>query len=128
MFPDIEILLVAYLKAQTGKRVVTDLPASDKLAAALPLYRVTRVAGEDRDYKLDHPIVDVDTYAADRAAASLLARQAHDFLCNHLSYEDSVQPTGVVTAVSTVVGPRWLPDTNPNLRRFQASYEVSLHA
>lgn len=128
MLPDIEILVIAYLKAQTGTRVVTDLPAADKLAAALPLYRVTRVAGEDRDYKLDHPIVDIDSFAVDRAGASLMARQAHDLLCNHLPYEDSVQPTGVVTAVSTVVGPRWLPDSNTNLRRFQASYEITDHA
>jgi hypothetical protein len=128
VLPDIEILVIAYLKAQTGRKAVTDLPAADKLAAALPLYRVTRVSGESRDYKLDHPIIDLDTFAPDRATASLLAREADDLLCNHLPYEHCVQPTGVVTAVSTVVGPRWLPDSNPNLRRFQASYEITDHA
>lgn len=128
MFPDVEILLIAYLKAQTGHRVVTDLPTGDALTAALPVIRVTRVSGEESDYRLDHPIVDVDVFAADRGGASTLARQVQDLLRNHLPYEDAVQPTGVVTAVGTVVGPRWLPDSNTNLRRFQASYEITLHA
>lgn len=127
MFPDVEILIVAYLKAKTGKRVVTDLPAGDDLMSKLPLYRVTRVSGEDQDYKLDRPIIDLDVFAADRATASLMSRQALDLLRNHLPREDSVQPTGVVTSVDTVVGPRWLPDANTNLRRFQASYEIVLH-
>lgn len=128
MFPDIEILIVAYLKAKTGKRVVTDLPAGDDLMSKLPLYRVTRVSGEDQDYKLDRPIIDLDVFAANRETASLMSRQALDLLRNHLPYEDAVQPTGVVTSVGTVVGPRWLPDANTNLRRFQASYEIVLHA
>jgi hypothetical protein len=128
MFPDIEILIVAYLKAKTARRVVTDLPAGDDLTSKLPLYRVTRVSGEDQDYKLDRPIIDLDAFAADRATASLMSRQALDLLRNHLPYEDSVQPTGVVTSVDTVVGPRWLPDSNTNLRRFQASYEIILHS
>lgn len=127
MFPDIEVLVVAYLKTKTGKRTVTDLPSVDDLAAALPLYRVTRVSGEDSNFRLDHPIIDVDVFAATRGTASLMSRQALDLLRNHLPWEDSVQPTGVVTAVETVIGPRWLPDPNPNLRRFSASYEITLH-
>lgn len=128
MFPDIEVLVIAYLKAKTGRRVVTDLPAADALTQALPLYRVTRTSGEDSDYKLDHPIIDVDAFAATRAEASQLSRAALDLLRNHLPFEDAVQPTGVVTSVGTVVGPRWLPDSNTNLRRFQASYEITVHA
>ena len=128
MFPDIEVLVIAYLKAETGQKVVTDLPAGDALAAALPVIRVTRVSGEDSDYRLDHPIIDVDVFAATRADASTLSRQVQDLLRNHLPFEDAVQPTGVVTAVGTVVGPRWLPDSNTNLRRFQASYEITVHA
>jgi hypothetical protein len=128
VFPDVEILVIAYLKAKMNRRVVTDLPAGDALAAALPIFRVARVSGEDQDYKLDRPIIDVDVFAATRSDASTLSRQAQTWLRQHLPYEDSVQPTGVVTSVDTVVGPRWLPDTNTNLRRFGASYEVTLHA
>jgi hypothetical protein len=128
VFPDIEVLLVAYLKAKTGKRVVTDLPAANDLASALPVIRVTRVSGEDQNYRLDQPIVDIDVFAATRGEASTLSRQAQAWLRQHLPYEDSIQSTGVVTAVDTVVGPRWLPDSNANLRRFGASYEVTLHA
>ncbi len=125
-FPDIEILLVAYLHTKTAKRVVTDLPAN--LDDILPVIRVTRVSGADRDYKLDRPIVDVDVFAADRAGASALSGQVRDLLRNHLPYADAVQPTGVVTSVETIAGPRWVLDPNINLRRFNASYEICVHS
>lgn len=125
MFPDIEILLVAYLKAETDKRVVTDLPAN--LDTLLPVIRVTRVSGADRDYRLDRPIVDIDVFATNRTGASTLARQVLDLMRDHLQRGGAVQPTGVVTSVETLSGPRWLPDPNPNLRRFSATYEVCVH-
>jgi hypothetical protein len=125
-FPDIEILLVAYLHTKTSLRVVTDLPAN--LDEILPVIRVTRISGADRDYRLDRPIVDVDVFAADRAGASALSGQVRDLLRNQLQYGDAVQPTGVVTSVETIAGPRWLPDPNTSLRRFNATYELCVHA
>lgn len=124
-YVDVEVLLVAYLKAKTGKRVLTDLPAD--LAEILPLHRLTRVSGADNDYRLDQSVVNVDTFAADRAQAYTLANAVRDVLRNDLPTVDAVRPTGVVTAVRTIVAPRWLPDSNPNLRRVQASYEVITH-
>jgi hypothetical protein len=124
VFPDIEQLLVEYLHGATTKRVLTDLPSN--LDQILPVVRVTRISGADDDYKLDRPIVDVDVYAADRAGAFSLARQVQALL--RFELPTSPRPGGVVTAVSTIVGPRWLPDTNTNLRRVQATYEFFVHA
>lgn len=124
-YVDIEVLLVTYLKAKTGKRVLTDLPAN--LDSILPVHRVTRISGADLDYRLDRPVVNIDTYAADRTQAAALATEVRDWLREHLQREDAVQPTGVVTAVRTIVAPRWLADPNTNLRRFQASYELITH-
>lgn len=124
MFPDIEQLLVAYLEDVLDERVLTDLPAD--LDEILPVVRLTRVSGADDDYKLDRPIVDVDVYAQDRAGAFSLARRAQALL--RFELPTVTCPGGVVTAVSTIIGPRWLPDTNINLRRVQATYEITAHA
>lgn len=124
MFPDIEQLLVAYLDEVLDERTLTDLPAD--LDQILPVVRLTRVSGADDDYKLDRPIVDVDVYAKDRAGAFGLARRVQALL--RFELPTVICPGGVVTAVSTIVGPRWLPDANTNLRRVQATYEVVAHA
>jgi hypothetical protein len=124
MFPDIEQLLVEYLTSVTTERVLTDLPAN--LDEILPVVRLTRVSGADDDYKLDRPIVDVDVFASDRAGAFALARRVQALL--RFELPTVTCPGGVVTNVSTIVGPRWLPDTNTNLRRVQATYELTAHA
>lgn len=127
MFPDVEVLLVAYLAAaDPSARVLTDLP--DDLESVLPVWQVRRVSGADRDYKLDRPIVDIDTWAADRTTAAQRAHQAHALLRGDLPHLHAVQPSGVVTSVETIAGPRWLPDPNTNLRRYSASYEICVHA
>jgi hypothetical protein len=124
VFPDVEQLLVDYLDGVLDERVLTDLPAN--LDDILPVVRITRVSGADNDFKLDRPIVDVDAYASDRAGAFGLARRVQALL--RFELPTVTCPGGVVTAVSTIVGPRWLPDTNTNLRRVQATYELVAHA
>jgi hypothetical protein len=56
-YPDVERLLVAYLGAALGVRVVTDLPAN--LQQILPLVQVGRVGGADDVVTIDHARVDV---------------------------------------------------------------------
>jgi hypothetical protein len=124
VFPDIEALLVAYLADRTGRRVVTDLPAD--LTELLPIIRVACGSGQDDTFRLDHSIVDVDVFGADRADASAAAGEVREWLLTDL--HTGRQPLGMVTGVRTVMKPRWLPDTNPGLRRFTASYEISAHA
>ena len=124
MFPDIEQLLAAYLNDVLDERVLTDLPSN--LDQILPVVRVTKVSGSDDGFKLDRPVVDLDVFAKDRAAAFSLARRVQALLLFELPTVTC--PGGVVTAVTTIVGPRWLPDPNTALRRVGATYQVFAHA
>lgn len=127
VFPDIELLLVAGLtslmQAQLGAngiRVVTILPAS----VSLPTLRVKRISGASRNIALDRPVVDFDVFTSNYGQSSLIARQASAAL---LALRGEILPNGVITNVNVVQGPRWLPDPDPNLFRFNASYEVFTH-
>jgi hypothetical protein len=128
VFPDVEVLLVAYLNSSLDVRACTELPAADQLNDHLPVVRIRRISGADRDYRLDRPVVDVDVFAASRPAAAALSGQVRVVLRDDLQYADAVQPTGVVTSVTTIVAPRWLPDPDTSLRRYSATYELCVHA
>jgi hypothetical protein len=123
MWPDVEAELNAWLEGQLGVVHVTDLPAD--LDDRLPLNQVQRVGGDDDSIRLDRALVDIDSYAADRAAASLLARRTRDALVVTLR---GVQTTAAVFGrVSTISAPAWRPYENPNLRRMGATYEIYFH-
>lgn len=129
LFPDVELVLIGGLTpvlqgilGDNGVRLVTKLPAQ----ITVPTIRIKRISGASRDITLDRPIVDFDTFWSDYGQASLVARQAQLAL---LSLRGKVLPvSGVVTNVNVIQGPRWLPDPNPNLNRFNASNEVFTHA
>lgn len=127
MHVDVEVLVAQWLTAQTGIRTVRELPA--EVETKLPIYQVTRVSGAPGDYKLDRPVIDLDSWGTDRDATSLIARQAENLMENHLPYADlaGLAEPAVVTAVRTVVAPRWLPDENTFLRRMNASYALVVH-
>ncbi|MEU6543876.1 hypothetical protein [Streptomyces sp. NPDC046859] len=123
MWPDVEAELVAWLKAQLNVRHLTDLPTN--LTEVLPINQVQRIGGDDDSIRLDRALVTVDSYAADRAAASLLARRTRDKLVNQLR---GVQTAAAVFGrVSTLSAPAWRPYENPNLRRMGATYEIYFH-
>lgn len=127
MFPDVEVLLVAYLNDQTGRRALTDLPAD--LEEILPVEQVTGGPGNDDGFRLDAATVDVDSWAADRSAAAANAEQVRGLLLDlrgqRLTGGGSV--TGVVTGAVTLTRPHWVPDPNPGLRRYTASYQIYAH-
>lgn len=126
VFPDVEVELVAWLKAQlgVGVRVCTELP--DDLDAELPAVKLQRTTGpDDPDGKLDQPLVDVDVYAATRGAASLLANQIRQLVRYQL--RNTVTAAVVFGAAETLAGPHWLPDDNTNLRRYNATYLIPFH-
>ncbi|WP_329521159.1 hypothetical protein [Spirillospora sp. NBC_01491] len=123
-YPDIEVLLVAYYKLKTGKRAVTELPAS--LETEVPVIQVARVPSPTA-YRLDRPQVDVSvwTLKSQRATCSALAQQVLNLTLTDLP--GPRRATGVVTAAAAVTGPHWLPDPNPNLCRYLASYQLAAH-
>jgi hypothetical protein len=127
-FPDAELILVAGLSpvlqqiyGDNGVRVVTILPAT----ITIPTVRVKRISGANRDIILDRPILDVDVFASTEGTSSAIARQ---ILASLYGLRGRSLANGVITNVNVVQGPRWLPEPNPNLFRYNASYEVFTHS
>lgn len=116
-FADVEALGVAYLKAATGARVVTDLPPT--LDDALPLIRVARGPGSD-DEVTDSPLLDVETFAASRGAARSLAEDVRTAM--RMLRGQSVNGY-TVDDVATASGPVFVA-YSPTVARYVASYRV----
>ena len=123
-YPDIEVLLVAFYKAETGRRTSTDLPAN--LEEVAPLIQVGRVPS-GAGYRLDRPQVDVNvwTLKAQRALCSQIAQQVLDLTTRDLIGQRL--PGGVVTAARVDVVPYRAPDPNPNVCRYLATYQLAAH-
>jgi hypothetical protein len=124
-FADVETLLVGWLSPHLGgMRVVTDTPSN--LANILPVVQVTRFGGSDRQVALDVANVDIDTYAASRHGAAELAERVRYALLFILPGQNN--DGVVVTRTDTIVGPSWRAYENTALRRFGATYQLTLHA
>jgi hypothetical protein len=123
MWADVEVELVAVLTARLGVRHLTDLPPN--LTEMLPVNQVQRVGGDDDGFRLDRALVDVDSYAATRAAASDLARRTREELV--LRLRGAKTDTVVFGRIATVSAPAWRPYENTALRRMGATYEIYLH-
>lgn len=127
-YPDIEQLLVAFYKDKTGKRAVTELPGNleEILAGNTGVIQVTRVPS-GAGYRLDRPQVDVSvwTLKTQRGLCSQIAQQVLDLTTRDLP--GPRRPGGVVTAASVDVVPYWVPDPNPNLCRYLATYQLAAH-
>ncbi|MFF5261366.1 hypothetical protein ACFY4C_20680 [Actinomadura viridis] len=123
-YPDIEKLLVAYYKAATTYRTVTELPAN--LEQVVPIIQVSRVPS-GAGYRLDRPVVDVSVWMlkTQRDACSELAR--HIAGLTEQDLPGPRRPQGVVTSAAVDVAPYWLPDPNPNLCRYLATYRLAAH-
>jgi hypothetical protein len=120
-----ESLVRGWLAEQfTPTRVVTELPAN--LGDVVPVIQVTRFGGSDDVIVLDNAHIDVDTFAATRDDARTLAEQVRTALRLHLP--GVTTGGGVVTSVTTMSAPRWVPYDNTNLRRFVASYRITIHS
>ncbi len=78
-------------------------------------------------YRLDRPLVDVSvwTLKTQRAVCSDLAQQIVDLTTKSLIGRRL--PQGVVTAASVDVVPHHVPDPNPNLCRYLATYRLAAH-
>jgi hypothetical protein len=101
-------------------RIVTELPG----AIAVPTIRIKRISGAQRDIIVDRPILDVDVFWTDYGTASAISRQITASL---LSLRGLKLMNGVISNVNVVQGPRWLPEPDPNLFRFSATYEAFTH-
>lgn len=121
--PDVELLLIGWQQPQfPAARWCTELPADITETTV----HVTRISGASRDVRVDRPIVDVDVYAMDHATS---VRVAAAIEANFRAARNVVVPdAGVLLSVTTVNGPRWLPEPNPDLRRRSATYQFHVHS
>ena len=111
----------------SGYRVVTELPANlATVVAATPVIQVTRFGGSDDLLVLDAANIDVDTFGLSRDAARSLGELVRSAL--RFNIVGATQDGGFVAAVSTINAPRWVPYDNTDLRRFVASYRITIRS
>jgi hypothetical protein len=122
-FPDVELELLYLLNPlEPDVRFVTVMPAEIKGTTA----RIHRVSGANRNIYVDRAIVDIDVFGlkTDVTSVSLAARAIQGDI---LSLFSAQSLKGVIQHVTTVAGPRQLPEANQALVRYSASYEISIH-
>lgn len=118
---DIEAVLAPWAEATFGAFSASETPAD--LEARLPVIRVERIGGADERFSL-HPTVAVDVFAATADEARTLAGRVRDallFLSGPLN-------GAVIKGVRCDSGPSRQPWANPAVRRWGATYTVSLRA
>lgn len=131
VLPDLDILVRAALTAGLPDASVWTLWPDD-WAARLPLVVARRVSGGADDPRfLDRALIDVQTCAADRTAASLLARRARAVLWDACANQFASTAAGgyLSRVVDEFGGPAELRTGNDALShadafRFQATYSL----
>lgn len=122
--PDVEsALMFALVPLHPEVRFVTVMPAGQlKMLTA----RINRVAGAERHF-VDTAIVDIDVwgFSSKPMDVSIAAR---DIQASIVGLMGQVVTNGVIQHVATISGPRAMPEVNQTLTRYNASYQVRLHA
>ncbi|WP_353943385.1 hypothetical protein ABII15_18225 [Streptomyces sp. HUAS MG91] len=125
-FPDVERLVVDFLKnrAELAGTTVDNRPPSG-FDGTQRVVLVSRTGGTwIDDLYLDHPIVDLEVYAADKTTAHTISLAAR--ACAH-ELQGTVYGTAAVTDVAEVEGPRWYPDYNrPAASRYLTRLQLSI--
>lgn len=130
LFPNVETVLTGWLASQLQAvysvtvRTCTETPAN--LATACPVVQVVKSTGTDLLGILDRPVVDIDCFQPARTDAETLSAQAHDLLLHYLP--GSVTGGAVFGLVNTVKSPGWMTYQDLDVRRYNATYEIYLHA
>jgi hypothetical protein len=125
-FPSAELMLIAQMgqvfSNEPTWRFCSSLPAT----IAGPTIRFKRISGAARNIRIDHPVTDVDVFSSDYGISDSVARQIEVALL--MTRGTQVLNLGVIQTVTVVNGPHWLPDPNKDLFRFNATYELHVHA
>lgn len=121
---DVEALLVSWLE-DTIEDVRASTETPPDLDDNLPWLQVVRISGPYDGFRLDQPTVDVAAFATTGPAASALAAQVQVLLHEQLARTKS--GTTVVSRVQTVTGPHFVPYDNPGMRRYEATYRLTVH-
>ena len=124
IFPDPETMLLQILAPQNpSMRFVTIMPSGDPTKITV---RIRRTGGTNVHIGLDRPIVDIDVFGL-KSQVGTVSAAARDIQSQILALMSATAPNGVIQHVSTMVGPRQLPEVNPKLVRYSATYELQTH-
>lgn len=122
---DIEQELITRATARFPDAVVRD-ELDNKLLSELPTIQITQIpGGGDDGLKLSRPIVDIDVYDVDRAAAIALAKDVHAWVTGELRGTSS--DTAVIGRTGCLSLPAIRPYENTSLRRAGGTYEIFCH-
>jgi len=128
-FPDIEsALMFALVPMEPSIRFVTSMPAGDLPKITARIRRASGSSGTGGAHiYIDRPIVDIDVWwkSSDAMSASIAARNIEADL---LSLSGARVTNGVFQRITVVSGPKSVPEANPNLVRYNASYEIRIHS
>ena len=131
MFPDVEVMLMYVLPPLNPSwRFGTKLPSGDPTKITV---RLRRTAGSNSNIGIDRPVVDIDVFGpkAQTGNVSVAARTIQSQMLSLMSVVvmgGGGTRVGVIQHVTTVAGPRELPEVNQNFVRFSASYELKIHS
>jgi hypothetical protein len=124
VFPDSEAVAVLWVRAAVEATVTTDLNGWQAGQARVV---ITRIGGVPSiAYRVDNPRLDVDCYAADKAAAHDLAQLVRARL-HELPTGDHTAFGAVVAHVRDDVGLQFLPDPDTRAPRYLFSVALAVH-
>ena len=120
-WPNLEAMAVVYLRAATGRRVSTRVPAD--LTGAVPFVRVTRGPGGD-DESTDSPLLDVETFTARQG--SVIDRWDFAEECRQALHAMAGKAVAgaLVDRVVTTSSPAYVDYGNSDVDRLVATYRV----
>lgn len=124
VLPDIEsALLYALVPMEPDIRFVTIMPAGDVTGIVARLHRIS---GAPRNIHVDRPIVDIDVYGS-RSEVGTVSAAARSIQADIHSFAGIKVANGVIQHANTIAGPRQLPEANPDIVRYSATYEILIH-
>ncbi|MGW0535640.1 hypothetical protein [Streptomyces sp. NPDC003032] len=111
MFPDVERLVVDYLKSRPELAgVIVDNRTPQGFDGTQKAVLVSRAGGVwVDDQRLDQPLIDLEVYGPDKPTAHTVATAARTAL---LTVRNTTYGSAYVTDAVEADGPRWLPDYN----------------
>lgn len=118
-FPDVERVLKELLNGMATGGAGIETPAN--LQDRLPFIRIRNLGGPN-DGITTYPTVDIDVFSSTRDTGYGLAEDIHQLLLT----QHNRTASGQIDFVETEVSPVEMPWADDNVRRFFATYRLSL--
>jgi hypothetical protein len=121
---DVEALVATWIEGNLDNiHGMSETPAN--LDALVPVAKVRRIGGSFDGFKADRATVDIDCFDSTRDGAVAVALHVQWAL--HNLFDRNKVGDAVVCRVETLTSPRPLPYDNTGLRRFGATYRITVH-